>query len=113
MGIPKRTLDASEIVSRRVNHLMFINGRMTQKRLAMRLGVAAPTIATKLMGRNRWNIEEVDALCLAFDVTPNYMLGYEPIETAEPKNNEIPASSEAGITGLVAGTGFEPATSGL
>ena len=56
---------------------------------------------------------EVDAMSVVFGVTPNYLFGYEPIETAEPLDDEIPASTEAGITGLVAGAGFEPATSGL
>jgi DNA-binding XRE family transcriptional regulator len=106
MGIPKRTQDSNEIVSQRVNHLMFINGRMTQKRLATRLGVAAPTIATKLMGRNRWNLEEVPAVCAAFGVTPNYMFGYEPIEAVEPRNAEFPASEETGNSGVVAGAVF-------
>ena len=106
-------LSKSEIVSQRVNHLMFINGRLTQKRLALRLGMAVSTITTKITGRNRWNIDEVDALASVFGVTPNYLFGYEPIESAGPVNNKIPASVETGISGFVAGAGFEPTTSGL
>ena len=103
----------SDIVSQRINHLLFINGHTTRKRLALRMGLPIPTISSKMVGRTRWNVDEVDTLAKIFGVSLSYMFGYEPIETAEPLNDEIPASNEAGITGLVAGAGFEPATSGL
>ena len=100
-------------MSQRINHLLFINGHTTRKRLAFRMGVPVPTIGGKMVGRTRWNVDEVDELAKIFGVSLSYMFGYEPIETAEPLEHEIPASKETGITGVVAGTGFEPATSGL
>jgi hypothetical protein len=43
-----------------------------------------------------------------FQVSPNYLFGYEPIEAAEPLDDDIPASNETGMSDLVAGAGFEP-----
>jgi transcriptional regulator with XRE-family HTH domain len=113
MELHDQILSKSDIVSQRVHYLMFINGRLTQKRLAPRLGMAVSTITTKMTGRNRWNIDEVDALANVFGVTPNYLFGYEPIESARAVNPRILASVETRILDSVAGTGFEPATSGL
>jgi hypothetical protein len=44
-----------------------------------------------MVGRTRWNVDEVDTLATIFDVSLSYMFGYEPIETAEPLDDEIPA----------------------
>ncbi len=113
MGLAKRKLTKSDIVSQRLNHLLFINGYMTQKRLAFQMGIPVSTIGSKMVGRARWNLDEVDALGRIFGVTPNYLFGYEPIESAEPLDDDIPASNETGMSDLVAGAGFEPTTSGL
>ena len=113
MGLPKKTLSKSDIVSQRINHLLFINGHTTRKRLAFRMGVPVPTIGSKMVGRTRWNVDEVDELAKIFGVSLSYMFGYEPIETAEPLEHEIPAFKETGISRVVAGAGFEPTTSGL
>ena len=111
MGELKRHYSASDLVSQRVNHLLFINGLMTQRALAFRMGVKPATIGNKVTGANRWNIDEVSELSEIFGVSTDYILGKEPIESAEPINAEVPASFETGT--LVAGTGFEPVTSGL
>lgn len=96
-------LDSAERVAQRVNHLMFINGRMTQRRLASLIGIAAPTVAVKMTGRNRWSLEDLLSLCEVFGVSPNYMLGFEPIEAASPQKEIAPAARAAGATTLVAG----------
>ena len=106
-------LDSAERVAQRVNHLMFINGRMTQRRLGSLIGIAAPTVAVKMTGRNRWSLEDLLSLCEVFGVSPNYMLGFEPIEAASPQKEIAPAARAAGAMTLVAGAGFEPTTSGL
>lgn len=106
-------LDSNERVAQRVNHLMFINGRMTQRRLAGLIGVAAPTVAVKMTGRNRWSLDDLVSLCEVFGVSPNYMLGFEPIEAASPQKEIAPAARATGAMTLVAGAGFEPTTSGL
>jgi len=69
MGLAKRKLTKSDIVSQRLNHLLFINGYMTQKRLAFQMGIPVSTIGSKMVGRARWNLDEVDALGRIFGVT--------------------------------------------
>ncbi|WP_439565962.1 helix-turn-helix domain-containing protein [Microcella sp.] len=90
-------------MAQRVNHLMFINGRMTQRRLAGLIGVAAPTVAVKMTGRNRWSLDDLVSLCEVFGVSPNYMLGLEPIESAAPQKSIAPAARATGAMTLVAG----------
>ena len=116
MGELKRIYSGSDLVSQRVNHLLFINGMMTQRTLAFRLGVKPSTVNGKISGRTAWNLDELRELSSIFGVTADYLMGNEPIESAEPVNAEVPAPpvTSTGETGtLVAGTGFEPATSGL
>ena len=105
-------VSTSEVVSLRVNHLLFIN-RMSQRELAMRLGAKPTTIYSKMNMANRWNLDDVMALSHEFAVSPNYLLGLEQIESAVPVNTKRPASEETGRSDLVAGAGFEPTTSGL
>lgn len=116
MGELKRQYSASDLVSQRVNHLLFINGLMTQRALAFRMGLKPATVGNKVTGASRWNIDEVSELSEIFEVSTDYILGKEPIESAEPVNAEVPAPpvTSTGETGtLVAGAGFEPTTSGL
>ena len=103
---------ATERVSQRVNHLLYIND-MTQRELAMQMGTKHTTIGNKMSRGNRWNIDEILLLADIFEVSTDYMLGREPLEAVKPVNAKVPASEETGTSGLVAGTGFEPATSGL
>ena len=113
MGEIERTYSASELVSQRVNHLLFINGMMTRRALAFRMGLQPPTINSKVSGANRWNIDDLIDLSGIFGVSINYLIGKEPIESAVSVNAKVPASRETGTNDVVAGTGFEPVTSGL
>lgn len=45
----------------------------------------------------------VDGICRIFQVRPNYPFGYEPIESVEPLDGDIPTSNETGMSDLVAG----------
>ena len=105
------TSKAAEAISIRVNHLLFINGKMSQRVLAMRLGIKAGTMSGKMAGSTRWNVDELAEMCEIFQVTADYLLGRSLIESAKPVTTEGPNSFESGPSDLVAGTGFEPATS--
>ena len=101
----------TNVVSVRVNHLLFING-FTQAHLAVRLHLTPAAVGNKMQRRARWNLDEIDAMADIFDVSTDYLLGRVPIESAIPVNEAVPASEETG-TVVVAGRGFEPLTSGL
>ena len=104
---------ASELVSQRVNHLLFINGMKTKRSLALRMGLQAVNLNNKIAGTVRWSLDELLELGEIFEVSSNYLLGKEPIESAVPVKASVPASRETGTDEMVAGTGFEPVTSGL
>ena len=113
MSIPQIDAARTDVVSTRVNYLQFINGRMSQRSLALRLGTPPASLSNKITGRTAWNLDELFSLCDIFAVSADYLLGREPIESARPVNAEGPASIETGPSGVVAGAGFEPTTSGL
>ena len=114
MGEPKIDLTPYDQVSRRVNHLRFING-LSQKELSLRIGMQAATFSQKLNGGTRWNLEEVIALSDFFSGSLDYLIGRFPIESAKPVNQETPAASATGVQGelAVAEAGLDPATSRL
>ena len=91
------------MVAQRVNHLMFINGRMTQRKLAGLIGISGSTAAVKMTGRHRWSLDDVVSRCEVFGLTQNYMLGLRPIESARPQTNIAPAAKATGAMTLVAG----------
>ena len=77
------------------------------------VGTQSP--AGKISGRTAWNLDELRELATIFEVTTDYLIGNESIESAEPTKAKVPtppvtSTGETGTT--VAGTGFEPATSG-
>lgn len=48
---------------------------------------------------NRWNLDDVMGRSHEFAVSPNYLLGLEPIESAVAVNTKRPASEETGRSG--------------
>ena len=101
MSIPQIDASRSEVVSTRVHHLQFINARLSQRALALRLGSPAASLSNKITGRTAWNLDELYVLCEVFDVSADYLLGRTPIDSAKPNPS------------LVGRTGLEPVTDGL
>ncbi len=95
MGEPKELGNLQSSLSVRVNHLRFING-MTQKELALRLGMGGSTLGHKINGLGKWGLEDAIALSSIFDVTIDYLIGNEPIESAAPTMQSSPAAETAG-----------------
>lgn len=80
-----------------------------RQRLGEALGVQGQATSKKLRGQSRWTIEEVYAMAEFFDVDLMDLLPQKL-----PRGYEIGAPSDKGPqSNLVAGAGFEPATSGL
>ncbi|WP_268916093.1 helix-turn-helix transcriptional regulator [Actinomyces faecalis] len=97
---------------------MFSNN-ITRAELARRIGVAPPTVSMKLRGQIGWSLEDIfdtaDALNLDVqDIMPSRDADgrWTPAQYV-PGQQKAPAPVGAGAPSLVAGTGFEPATSGL
>ena len=95
MGEPKELGNLQSSLSVRVNHLRFING-MTQKELALRLGMGGSTLGHKINGLGKWGLEDAIALASIFNVTIDYLIGNEPIESANPTTQASPAAEPAG-----------------
>ena len=95
MGEPKELGNLQSSLSVRVNHLRFING-MTQKELALRLGMGGSTLGHKINGLGKWGLEDAIALSAIFDVTIDYLIGNEPIEAAAPTKQTSPAAEATG-----------------
>ena len=101
------TLDsysADEAVGIVVNQLMFRKG-VTRRKLGEVLGVSGANAGMKLRGETKWHIWELYAVAEFFGIEVTDLL---------PKKKETPAQPKLdGSPDLVAGTGFEPVTSGL
>ena len=87
-----------------VNHLMFRKG-ITRKKLGEILGVTGVGAGSRLRGETRWTLADIFAVAEFFNVDVAQLL---------PRRAETPAQLmlDEG-SDLVAGTGFEPVTSGL
>ncbi len=80
--------------------------RIRNKDLALALGVTPSVAGRKLRGEVAWTLQDVFAAA--------EMLGLEPGALLPVRKTENPDQVDlVGIPDLVAGTGFEPATSGL
>ncbi|QAB17636.1 XRE family transcriptional regulator [Leucobacter muris] len=90
MGEPKLSQSLQQIVSVRVNHLIFING-LQQKELALRLAMSASTLNNKIHGKGSWGLEDAIALGEIFEVSIDYLIGKAPIEAAVPTQQKAPA----------------------
>ena len=121
MGEPKYETSDDQQISYRVNHLMFINGRVSGRAVALAIGISHTSFNNKL-GGSRWTAQDLIRLSDLFQVSLDYLVGREPLESAVPKNQETPAASATGVStglitppgdSLVAEAGLDPATSRL
>ena len=99
---------AHEAIGISVNQLLFTRN-ITRRRLGEALGVQGEAVSKKLRGQSRWTIEEIYAMAEFFELD---LMDLLPRKL--PRVYEIGAPFDKGPqSNLVAGAGFEPATSGL
>ena len=99
-------------------HILLFEHRMTRKQLAQHLGVAQSVISRKLRGQVTWTAEELAIMASLFDLKLDDIT---PVRSGEnwvpavwkPDMQKAPVPVRTEASGVVAGTGFEPATSGL
>lgn len=72
-----------ELISQRVNHLLFIN-RLTRRRAAEELGISHSAFNTKINGGSSWKADELASLSERFGVTFDFLFARVPIELADP-----------------------------
>ena len=99
---------AHEAIGISVNQLLFTRN-IKRQRLGEALGVQGQAVSKKLRGQSRWTIEEIYAMAEFFELD---LMDLLPRKL--PRGYEIGAPFNKGPqSNLVAGAGFEPATSGL
>lgn len=99
---------AYEAIGISVNQLLFTRN-ITRRRLGEALGIQGEAVSKKLRGQSRWTIEEIYAMAEFFELD---LMDLLPRKL--PRGYEIGAPFDKGPQlNLVAGAGFEPATSGL
>lgn len=94
------SLDAQ--VGRRVHHMMW-DAKMTQTALGKVLGMDQSSLAKRLRGDRRWDLDEVAAVAAAFNTSMAYLVG----ETSDPK---APAGEFPPGPDVVHPPGLEPGT---
>ena len=113
-----RGFTPDQAVGMTVNQVMFTQG-VTRAELARRIGISAPSVSMKLRGQVGWSLEDIFDTAAALGLSVEQVL---PTRAADgswvpapyvPGTQKSPAPAGAGDRVLVAGTGFEPATSGL
>lgn len=119
---PPSRASYNEALGLTVNQLLFEH-RMTRKDLGAEFGVGQSVVSRKLRGQVSWTAEELSILASLFavsldDVVPTRTEDGAWIPAAYvPGQQKTPAPVGAGVptadAALVAGAGFEPATSGL
>ena len=82
-----------------MNYLLFLN-RMTQKELALGVGMSPVQFSKKMNGVSRWSVDDLLALADFFQVDLNYMVGRRPIESVAPRNEKTPAALATGVSDL-------------
>ena len=91
---------------------------LTRTRLGDLLGVPGQSVSNRLRGKVRWTAGDLAVAAEAFGVTPADLFptrgesGWVPAPYV-PGTQKAPVPSGTEASGLVAGAGFEPATSGL
>ncbi len=84
---------SDELISQRVNHLLFIN-KLTRRRAAEDLGISHSAFNTKINGGSSWRADELASLTDRFGVSFDFLFGRQPIELALPQrpDEEAPRS---------------------
>ena len=116
--IATRDLTFSQAVGMTVNQHLFVNG-LSRAELGRALDTSGQNVSHKIHGRIKWGAEELAILASVFGVTPNDLVpepdgqgGWTPAAYV-PGHAKSPVPAGTGPSDSVAGTGFEPATSGL
>ena len=111
-------LSADQAIGITVNQVMFQKS-VTRSELARRIELSQPSVSMKLRGQVGWSLEDLLLISEALAVDPREMLpapdgegGWLPA-TYMVRNAKSPVPAGTGPSDSVAGTGFEPATSGL
>ena len=116
-----RHMQHDEALGFAINQQMFAE-RLTNVDLGRALGISKSTVSRKVRGHVTWSAEEVSLAAHLFDIpvdalmpTPDGSGGwvpapYVPAGTAQIRRDPAPYGTGPVV---VAGTGFEPATSGL
>lgn len=78
-----KRFSSDELISQRVNHLLFIN-RLTRRKAAEQLGISHSAFNTKINGGSSWRADEIVGLTDRFGVTFDFLIGRAPIEMASP-----------------------------
>ena len=78
-----RPFSSDELISQRVNHLLFIN-RLTRRKAADELGISHSAFNTKINGGSTWRADELVSLTDRFGVSFDFLVGRVPIEYASP-----------------------------
>lgn len=82
-----REYSTDELISQRVNHLLFIN-RMTRRKAAGELGISHSAFNTKINGGSSWKADELASLTDHFGVSFDFLIGRQAIEMAAPIPHE-------------------------
>lgn len=72
-----------ELISQRVNHLLFIN-RLTRRKAAEQLGISHSAFNSKINGVSSWRADEIVNITDHFRVTFDFLIARVPIEMAVP-----------------------------
>ena len=99
MNNEKPSFSSDELISQRVNHLLFIN-KLTRRKAAEDLGISHSAFNTKINGGSSWRADDMVSLTGRFGVSFDFLFGRQPIEFASPheaeeeKENTSHASNE-------------------
>lgn len=113
-----KLMTINEAIGATIAQYMFRFG-VSRADLGAVLGVAGANVSLRLHGKSKWTAEDLISVACYFDVdlddlrpTPDGMGGWIPAPFI-PGKAKAPAAKATEANEVVAGTGFEPATSGL
>ncbi|AHI22047.1 XRE family transcriptional regulator [Corynebacterium vitaeruminis DSM 20294] len=106
--LPRNSYSADEAIGITINDLMFRN-KVTRKRLAEVLGITSQAVSRKVLGQVGWSVQDLFTVADFFGLEVADLLPRKVNATKETPDS----FSRTEGSGLVAGAGFEPTTSGL
>ena len=101
-------MSLNEAIGAKVNELLFLN-RVTKKALGEELGITGQGVSRKIYGQTAWSVEDLYAVADFFGVDVVDLLP-KKVDAMQETPDSL---SRTEGSGLVAGAGFEPTTSGL
>lgn len=87
MGIEKledERMSSAEVVSQRVNYLLFLNRPLQHRELALMLGMSSSKFSQKLNGLTKWSLDDVNLIADTFDVSTDWLVGRVALEADAP-----------------------------